>query len=294
MDVPKQTPNGWRLLSPSEPDGSLVITERDLDLFAFLILNRVANTNQLAAIFGEKIRRRLLKLARHGYVMRPAAQRVWRAREGGDSHALCYAISNRGARVHASRRGVGRGAPTDWNERNRRLSPAAQTIPHQLGVGDVRVAFARAAAARGLALREGPALFGQRWRGLRVPGRRAAMRPDWVATVAQSEQPTNLFFLEYDRVSEDDARLEEKCRSYLLYAKSWRMVSDFGVRGFRVLIVTTGGEQKVRNLVRLIARVCGAHGHRRFLVIMADELSGADPFAISWLDALGRETYLTQ
>jgi hypothetical protein len=47
------------------------------------------------------------------------------------------------------------------------------------------------------------------------------------------------FFLELDRSTEDNGRFEDKVKSYLEYSQSGNYQRKFGVRFFRVLVVTT-------------------------------------------------------
>ena len=72
---------------PREPAGTIVITERDVEIFQYLAKCRFASTRELQAIFGLLVDRRLRELFRHRYIDRPDAQRLYRQyREGGGSN----------------------------------------------------------------------------------------------------------------------------------------------------------------------------------------------------------------
>src|ERR1700750_2161701 len=82
-----------------KPEPGFVLTDRDRDILRELHRNRFMHTHQLQALFGARVRHRLTVLAKQRYIERPAAQWVWRHREGGGSNPLVYALGNRGAHV---------------------------------------------------------------------------------------------------------------------------------------------------------------------------------------------------
>ncbi len=305
METTKVERRRWYDRGEPEPENEPAITQRDLSILLDLYDNRFMSTRQLQTLYGARVFRRLHRLFTYGYIDRPRAQRIWRMREGGGSNPGIYAIANRGARTLAAF-GVIEADRRDFSERNRELAEFSLRIPHELAVSDVRVAFRRACALRG-DVRLGHAeelARGQNARALVVPGRDGLLYPDWIFTLAQNgsaRHEPSLFFLELNRSTEPNVRygandlqsLARKYEGYLAYGRAKRHVEQFGVRNFRVLTVTTGGETKVGNVARTAYDVCGGVGSGRFLVTNFDMFSEhGDPFALPWLSASGEVTRL--
>src|SRR5689334_1717313 len=79
--------------------GSVVLTDRDLDAFLLLHENVFAHTRHMQTLFGERFDERLRKLKKHGWITAPKSQRSWRRIEGGGSHPLAYARTERSERA---------------------------------------------------------------------------------------------------------------------------------------------------------------------------------------------------
>ena len=284
--------------------GGLVLTERDLAIFRDLHDNRFLTTRQLQRLHGARVRHRLTRLARARYVDRPAAQWVWRRREGGGSRPIVYALGHRGAKALAAA-GLTRALARDWTERNRTLSAWSFLVPHELAVADIRVAFRRACAGvPGLLLLQADELTGGSGaRGLEVPGRDRPLYPDWIFALAlegATRSEPCLFFVEVDRCTEPNVRhgsperqsLARKYEGYLAFARARGQLDQFGVRNFRVLTVTTGGPAKVMNLAQAAFAVSGGRGAERFLATSAAALAEQDVLSVPWVNGAGQVSRL--
>jgi hypothetical protein len=274
-------------------------TERD-EAVLLELFDGMRHTAQLQTLFGRWIDERLTLLYKAGLVDRPEAQWVWRRQKGGGSKPLVYALSNLGYRHLRDRRLVP-AVRRDFSERNQDLSAFSSFIAHELGVGDAQVAFKRACAFRSLELRHAFTLArGQDARALSVPGRERPLYPDWSFTIKAQGRGANLFFVEVDRCTEPNVRygfndlqsLSRKYEGYLAYARAKRHTEQFGVSNFRVLTITTGGDEKVANVAQTAGEVCDGVGVGRFLVTNFAALAQSDPFEVSWLDASGNEVRL--
>jgi hypothetical protein len=184
----------------------------------------------------------------------------------------------------------------DFSERNRDLSEFSSHIPHELAIGDAQVAFHQGCAKRELRLMHIQELArGQNARALIVPGSERKLYPDWLFAIPKEEREPSLFLTEINMSTEPNGRhaaselqsLEYKYDAYLRYAHSKRCMEQFGVSNFRVLTVTMGGEEKVKNVAAAAGRVCNGVGVGRFLLTNFATLASGDPFEVPWLDAGG-------
>src|SRR3954454_14111141 len=160
----------WSYFKRPEKIPNAAITSRDLDILRELYEHRFVNSRQLCALFGSATDRRLRTLWKAGYIDRPKATRLWRMREGGGSQPGIYALTNHGAQALVAF-GVIERNTRDFDELNRRLSGLSSKIPHDLAVGDVRVAFKRSACID-RQFRLAPS------RALSIPGRDEPLYPD--------------------------------------------------------------------------------------------------------------------
>jgi hypothetical protein len=287
--------------APARAERHLVLTRRDLAILLELHASRALSTRHLQRLFGPRVRHRLTDLARAGYIQPLAQQWVWRRRDGGGSNPIVYGLGNRGATALADH-GLIEPVSRDWTERNRELSARSLFIPHELTVADARTLFQCA-----VAIRQGLQLLpvdrfeqGSGGQALIIPGRDKLLRPDWIFALRDETSESELFFVEVHRGTEPNRRrrspnlqsLERKLKGYLLYARAKRSQAQFGVRHFRVLTITTGGEANVANIAATARRVTGGIGDGRFLVTSFATLSGADPFAAIWRNGAGELTAL--
>ena len=139
-------------------------------------------------------------------------------------------------------------------------------------------------------------------RSLLVPGRDRRLVPDWTITLgmAGSANEPSLFFIEKDKSTEPNRRyrspelqsLAFKFAGYLAYARARQQLRQFGLKNFRVLTITDGGETKMANVARTAFEVTGGVGVERFLVTSSAELSAVGPLRCGWLNAAGQATIL--
>lgn len=275
-------------------------TERDEAVLIELFYEGLRHTAQLQALFGRWIDERLTLMYKAGLVERPETQWVWRRRKGGGSKPLVHALTNAGYR-HLLNRNLVPPTRRDFDERNRELSEFSSFIPHELRIGDVQVWFHVGCVKRATRVMHIEELArGQNARALIVPGDERKLIPDWTFAIPQEGSEPCLFFAEINMGSEPNSRheaselqhLRYKYESYLSYARSKRCIEQFGVANFRVLTITAGGEQKVKNIAARARDVCKGNGVGRFLVTNFASLDRGNPFEISWLDASGREIQL--
>src|SRR3712207_2537530 len=137
---------GWSFYVPPVEPPSIVLTQRDLSVLLVLYENRFMSMHQLRAMFGGSpggnFDQRIKLLFRAGYIARPKATRIWRYRDGGGSHSGICTLTNKGAQALVAARLIDRNR-RDWDELNRELTGLSSKIPHDLGVGNVRVGFDR-------------------------------------------------------------------------------------------------------------------------------------------------------
>src|SRR4051794_40784848 len=160
----------WSYYERPEEKPNAAITSRDLDILRELHEHRFVNSRQLCALFGSATDRRLRTLWKAGYIARPKATRLWRMREGGGSQPGIYALTNRGAQALVAFEVIDKNT-RDFDDLNRRLSGLSSKIPHDLAVGDVRVAFKQIASVD-RPFRLAPS------KALSIPGRDEPLYPD--------------------------------------------------------------------------------------------------------------------
>jgi hypothetical protein len=267
-----------------EPANDIVLTERDLSILCDLHDRRFMNARQLQMLYGENVPERLRFLFRHGFIDRPTAQKHWRIREGGESYPLIYALANRGARALVVYKRRLDALRRDWSEANRELSALSSLIPHELGISDVYVWLRRLASAlpnrtllTGLELADG-----QDARALEIPGESKRLVPDLIGGLVATDAGGGgeLLFVERHMGSEPNTRysslhlehLTGKYEGYLAYARAKKCSEQFGIKSFRVLTVTSGGELNQENIARTAYDVCSGVGVGRFLVTSAAAL----------------------
>ncbi len=303
---------GWKLSDPGKPTRGILLTARDLAMLHDLYSSRFMHANQFKALYGEKAGRRLLQLARHEYVLRSDAAWIWRLHRGGGSKPQVYELGHKGAVALAEARIIPWDAAKRWSEKNRRVKSTSMFLPHTLAVADVRTAFRVACLCRGLPFISGELLTaGTSPRTLTIPGRASAMFTDDTFAIGRAGKEPALFFVEVDRDTESnhtgrisaegmdadgfdlDTRTAESfgrkfgSEGYFAYARAERQIKQFGIKNFRVLTITTGGERKVLNLAATIGFATHGVEARRYLTTNFTALAVADPLAAPWVDATG-------
>jgi DNA-binding Lrp family transcriptional regulator len=120
-------------------DRALALTERDIDIIAYVARHRFLRSDHVAALVGgsqQRILRRLRLLFDHGYLDRPTAQLTYQHMEG--NRPMAYGLGNCGADALKSERGL----PYDtinWTWKNKKVR--APFLEHTLAVADCMVPF---------------------------------------------------------------------------------------------------------------------------------------------------------
>lgn len=118
---------------------SIILTNRDQQIFLALHRYRFLTTDQLQSLTGTKSRwgmnARLRLLYDHKYVDRPKAQYAIFAY--ADKRPLVYALGNKGASLLSTRYGLKMPTKVYWTEKNRRVHE--KHIEHTLGISDFMV-----------------------------------------------------------------------------------------------------------------------------------------------------------
>jgi hypothetical protein len=295
----------WSYYVPPSEAPSPTITSRDLAVMLVLYDNLFMSMDQLRDMFGGNpggnFDQRVRLLFKAGYIARPRATRWWRYRDGGGSHSGILTLTNLGAQALVAFRKISRNK-RDWDERNRELTGRSYKIPHQLGIGEVRVAFDRALKKRPLLhLARAPELVHAGYNeALIVPDDARPLYADWTFALVSKRERVNLFFHEHHTGSETLERygspeidhLKDKYERYLSYALARNQIAQFGVKGFRVLTTITGGERMLENVIETAAGVTGDQGVNRFLAIRLENLLDRDPLQVEWYNAAGDPVHL--
>lgn len=215
----------------------------------------------------DRDRRLLLEVDRFGFITREqvirlglfasrtrANARLKKLTDAGFLRTRPQALPQRGVRlVYSSKRGSGdRARLSEW------------LLGHQLGLGDIRIAFERATEII-------------RW----IPERELASMKIGLVPDAFVEYRSNgltyAAFVEYDRGTESLQRIERKIRGYLDLAYSGRFARTFNLQFFRVFFVadSTG---RLTTLSRTAARITD----RIVRLTTLDELSHRGVTASIW------------
>ncbi|HEV2055945.1 MAG TPA: replication-relaxation family protein [Methylomirabilota bacterium] len=212
----------------------LALQDRDLDLLRTAYEYRLITTPQFLQLYRDDskdgIYRRLQKLFHHGYL----------DRIGTNPNApMLYALARRGADVLEVpvRKEVGDGY-----------------VPHQLMIGNARIALTLAANEEKLAFT---------WKTF--DGRDSPVRPDGFFSLQFPDLPEGrnraFFMLEADRSTMTRERFVQKLVAYQGWCDAGGHTAKLGIKNFRVLTVTRS-EERLRSLVSAAA---GSGGIRRDL-----------------------------
>jgi hypothetical protein len=301
--VPQRQPRFQRSTAPA-----IEIGARDLLILSAVFQYRFLTASLLHRLLGgskEGITRRLTLLWQHGFLDRPRVP--WRFRPGGGSLPIPHALGNQGAAVlslHYPEAFV-RGK-VDWTEKNRITDP--KYIPHTLGIAEVLVALTTACresdAVRFInyneIIEQAPAATRERenpssWSvPLQRKGREVRRRvvPDALLGLQFVHEPEGrnrvFFFLEVDRATEpvhrrDDTtiRAEEqssfvkKLALYFTTAKLKLHTANYGIKNFRVLVVTTSAA-RVENLIQANRAFNNGQGSRLFYFTTLAEIEQSE------------------
>lgn len=287
-----------RSVQPRSPFAAdLELTPRQLSMLRDLDENRFMTTAHFQRLYGQRAVRDTQFLSGKGYIEQPAAQWVWRRREGGGSRPRVHSLANPGAALLRELRLSSR--KRDWAELNGNLSPAwfVLNIAHELAVVDVQIAFRLGVAKRpDHQLLTTEALTGSAVRSLEIPGRKRHTFPDWLPVLTREGRDPVVAPLEVHRGSEPFVRraqpelsdVYDKYDAYHVYASAERHAADFGTTRFRVLTAVEGGEAMMRTAARTAYGISDGTAPDRFLVTSLAALRGGDPFDVPWLNAAER------
>jgi hypothetical protein len=238
------------------------ITQRDLNIIRHVFRYRLLNSKQIATLTEgshQNLLRRLKLLYNNRYLDRPISQLDY-YRSGG-SHPIVYALGNNGADLLRTKFGIPR-QEIDWTAKNR--SVKRLFIQHTLSISEILVRLESAC-------RNNDIEFLDREKSLRnLSDIWANKKFGWSISVPFNEEnfllgvipdylfglrPKNgtdivYFFLEVDKgtmpVIRNNLKQTSMYRKLIAYYETWKQelhVSLFGLKRFRVLIVTNSQER---------------------------------------------------
>lgn len=257
----------------------LVLQERDRQILAAVGQHRFLSREQIERLFFGTTTRanyRLQKLWNHGFLNRLHLPTV-----RGSSQAI-YCLDRHGVPVAAEVLGVPP-ATIPWKYKNRDVG--ALFLKHLLAVNDVRIAFEFTARENPdhellLWLPEQDAKNGYGWQsGSKV------LAPDAYGRYRFGDRVIS-FFVELDRATMANTRWLEKVERYLQYSASGRYEERFGMKLFRVLVITTTPQR----LLNLLA-VAEERTDKIFWFTTLDEMKGNGILAPIWLRAGSPDTH---
>jgi hypothetical protein len=147
MDVAVPTKPRAKLFRRAEDPRGMKLTERDMALLAHVARHRFLTSTQLSLLDGgspQGVLRCLRALFDHGYLDRPAAQKISLSEDG--PRPFVYGLGKKGARAlreHGGLIDIG----VDWTEKNKRAG--AIFIEHTLEVADFMTGLELACRTRG-------------------------------------------------------------------------------------------------------------------------------------------------
>jgi hypothetical protein len=231
----------------------IVLQQRDIEIIKFLYSCRILTRQQIQELFRinstRRVNQRLRKLYDNKYVSRDFLPTV-----RGSAKAIYY-LGPRGALIVADELGI------DLNLVNRKRKSTSKLqelfLNHVLGLNDIRIAF-----YLGLDLHPGLAL--ERWINdndchqqyrVAVGGKNVIrqFRPDGYFRILYKGTLYS-FFLEYDRSTMTLGRFTGKVYSYLDFSSLGYYQKRFGVKYFRVLVVTKTPE-RLSNLKKTVGNI---------------------------------------
>lgn len=302
----------------SETPAPLKLTARDLNLLAHVARHRFLSSAHLCALDGgspQNVLRCLRALFDHGYLDRPAAQKIGLSEEG--PRPFVYGLGKKGARAlreHGDLIDIG----VDWTEKNKRAG--AIFIEHTLEVADFMIGLELACRVRGdvelMREHEVLALAPEETRTAREPlrwkvdkvmmGRKESFSvvPDGLFGLVFPDDTAAHFVLEVDRGTIPLLRTDvpgtpawRKSISYKLstYWEGWKAqqhVTQFGVKQVRVALVTNSAE-RVKNMLSVVDDLTEGRGSNFFLFVDKGTLKASDRLNVEWTTGKGERVRLT-
>jgi len=227
-----------RFVRPVTPS-SLILQPRDRDILLAVYSHRFLSSEQIMDMFFGCVTRsniRLRKLWENNFLDRHF---VYPLAFHGSSQAI-YSLGERGVDILAESLGVDRAEIKVNRDKDNCLSNFF--VEHILAVNDFRICFQNA-------VNNNPQLRLERWISEREAQDGYEVQKDNV-TIKHRIRPDGYgrywyqgklysFFLELDCSTETNGKFQSKVRSYLDYKESGRYHQIYGVKFFRVLVVTT-------------------------------------------------------
>jgi hypothetical protein len=294
------------------------LTARDVTLLAHVARHRFLSSAHLCALDGgspQNVLRCLRALFDHGYLDRPAAQKISLSEDG--PRPFVYGLGKKGARALREQGGL-IDVGVDWTEKNKRAG--AIFIEHTLEVADFMTGLELACRARGdLELMREHEILAQapeetrtireplRWRVNKVVmGRKEifSVVPDGLFGLRFPDETAAYFVLEVDRGTIPLLRTDvagtpvwRKSISYKLatYWEGWKAqqhVTQFGVKQVRIAMVTSSAE-RVKNMLAVVDELTEGKGSNFFLFVDRKTLSTSDPLSVEWTTGKGSAVKLT-
>jgi hypothetical protein len=288
---------------------SIRITERDLNIIHYVFKYRLLNSKQIATLTEgshQNLLRRLKLLYNNQYLDRPIGQLEY-YRSGG-SLPIVYALGNRGADLIQEKFNIPR-QDIDWTAKNR--SVKRLFIQHTLAVSEFLVKMEADCIQSGnmrfvdkeesLTNLSSSALKHRQFKwNVKVSAQgeniRIGIIPDYVFGLQPLEKnaETIYYFLEVDRgtmpVMRNNLKQTSFYRKLLAYYETWRQglhTSFFGVKRFRVLIVTNSKE-RMNHMIDANKLLKDGNGSGIFLIgNVPDIYSCKDILKQSFMDGRG-------
>ena len=293
------------------------LTARDLNLLAHVARHRFLSSAHLCALDGgspQNVLRCLRALFDHGYLDRPAAQRVGLSEDG--PRPFVYGLGKKGARALREHGDL----IDDWRRLDRKNKRAgAIFIEHTLEVADFMTGLELACRTRGdvelMREHEVLALAPEETRTAREPlrwkvdkvmmGRKETFSvvPDGLFGLVFPDETAAYFVLEVDRGTIPLLRTDvpgtpawRKSISYKLstYWEGWKAeqhVTQFGVKQVRVAMVTNSAE-RVKNMLAVVDEITEGRGSNFFLFVDRETLAASDPLSVEWTTGKGKRVRL--
>ena len=253
---------------------SVAITPGDVDIFKLISEYRFLHREHISALTGrdsKRIHRRLYKLLDAGHLSRivlPQQKHIYALGKA----ALQVLVEEGSADLEL----------LDKRLRYHELKPFF--LNHEMMIVDFHVILSLATPGSVLRLvswREGSGLYDS----VKVADQnglvKLPIRPDAFFTIEDSRRPVGAnrfhFFLEADRATtRDHARFMQKIRGYWHYLERGLHERKFGIKNFRVLVVTKTSE-RAENLANATNEILREGARKHFLFTWSENFSLDDP-----------------
>jgi hypothetical protein len=300
-------------LTPAAEPAPFRMQPRDLEILRFTALNRFVTAHQAARHVGgspRNVANRMKAMFDHHFLDRPQHQYALRAAftDYGNLH-LVYAIGRLGARLLA-KRGDPINDRLDWTAKNAR--PVALTLTHEVEVTEAVLAFQMACRDAGITFIDQHQLptphdntdltnafkcevtnVDVPW--LKRPIERLVNVPDRVFAHEHADNARHNFILEWDRGSMvvggkrtpliGKASIIKKQIGYFTFFKRGLHVERWGMKRWRVLVITTKSDQRVASMLNAQKLVTNGNVPGLFLYSTIERLNQHGVLGPAWVSA---------